>query len=83
LPFAVPTSAQRALVGPFASVEEAAGLCNRLKAAWRQLHRPKKLTLARLKCRFRAKGFLARAAAKAFFRVIEHAPPLKGAFLGR
>jgi 2-polyprenyl-6-methoxyphenol hydroxylase-like FAD-dependent oxidoreductase len=33
--------------------------------------------------RFHAKGFLARAAAKTLFRVIDHVPPLKGAFLGR
>jgi 2-polyprenyl-6-methoxyphenol hydroxylase-like FAD-dependent oxidoreductase len=33
--------------------------------------------------RFHAKGVVARAAAKSLFRVIDHIPPLKGAFLGR
>jgi 2-polyprenyl-6-methoxyphenol hydroxylase-like FAD-dependent oxidoreductase len=33
--------------------------------------------------RFHAKGLLARTAAKSVFRVIDHVPPLKGAFLGR
>jgi 2-polyprenyl-6-methoxyphenol hydroxylase-like FAD-dependent oxidoreductase len=33
--------------------------------------------------RFHAKGFLARTAAKSIFRVIDHVPLLKGAFLGR
>jgi 2-polyprenyl-6-methoxyphenol hydroxylase-like FAD-dependent oxidoreductase len=33
--------------------------------------------------RFHAKGVLARTAAKSFFRVIDHIPQLKGAFLGR
>jgi 2-polyprenyl-6-methoxyphenol hydroxylase-like FAD-dependent oxidoreductase len=33
--------------------------------------------------RFHAKGLLARTAAKSLFRVIDHVPPLKGAFLGR
>jgi 2-polyprenyl-6-methoxyphenol hydroxylase-like FAD-dependent oxidoreductase len=33
--------------------------------------------------RFHAKGALARAVAKCLFRVIDHVPPLKGAFLGR
>jgi hypothetical protein len=33
--------------------------------------------------RFHAKGVLARTAAKCLFRVIDHMPPLKSAFLGR
>ena len=33
--------------------------------------------------RFHAKGLLARTAAKSLFRVIDHVPPLKVAFLGR
>ena len=33
--------------------------------------------------RFHAKGVLARTATKSLFRVIDHIPPLKGAFLGR
>jgi 2-polyprenyl-6-methoxyphenol hydroxylase-like FAD-dependent oxidoreductase len=33
--------------------------------------------------RFHAKGILARSATKALFRVIDHVPPLKAAFLGR
>jgi 2-polyprenyl-6-methoxyphenol hydroxylase-like FAD-dependent oxidoreductase len=33
--------------------------------------------------RFHAKGLLARTAAKSLFRVIDHVPPLKEAFLGR
>jgi cell division septation protein DedD len=37
----------RVLVAPFASAEEAAGLCGKLKAAGRQLHSPNKLTPAR------------------------------------
>ena len=33
--------------------------------------------------RFHAKGLLARTAAKSLFRVIDHVPPLREAFLGR
>jgi 2-polyprenyl-6-methoxyphenol hydroxylase-like FAD-dependent oxidoreductase len=33
--------------------------------------------------RFHAKGLLARTAAKSLFRVADHVPPLKAAFLGR
>jgi 2-polyprenyl-6-methoxyphenol hydroxylase-like FAD-dependent oxidoreductase len=33
--------------------------------------------------RFHAKGTLARSAAKALFRAVDHVPPLKAAFLGR
>ena len=33
--------------------------------------------------RFHAKGILARSATKTLFRVIDHVPPLMGAFLAR
>jgi 2-polyprenyl-6-methoxyphenol hydroxylase-like FAD-dependent oxidoreductase len=33
--------------------------------------------------RFHARGFLTRTATKSLLRVIDHIPPLKGAFLGR